>query len=241
VRKTFALSLLVGAISFGLALFCPIGTGKHVHSSESNFLPLSYEQIMGVVESMNPVQAKAYIRTLTGRRVTWQGWVHRVYKFRPFVGKEVRGYSVYMDMRGITGSLELSDPWEVELKIPENAPLDVRYLREDQSVIFSGTIEITRFVINSKHAKVTLRDITATPIDKGQPESPAAQGVAYRVLIPTSVYREPSEDSREILRLGTGTEVSVADVRGDWLRIHSRYGRPPGFIKKDTAAPVRSQ
>jgi len=62
----------------------------------------------------------------------------------------------------------------------------------------------------------------------------------YEVLYPTSVYTEPREDSRRVARIETGTRVNVVDVQGDWLEIRSKHGRPPGFIKKDSAMPIGS-
>ncbi len=61
---------------------------------------------------------------------------------------------------------------------------------------------------------------------------------AYNVRYPTFVYSDPSEDSRKITRLEEGTKVNVVGVRGDWLEIRSKHGRPPGFIKKDSVVPI---
>ena len=56
----------------------------------------------------------------------------------------------------------------------------------------------------------------------------------YKVLRPTAVYSQPREDSRKIATIKPGTKVQVVDDQGDWLKIRSKHGRPPGFIKKDS-------
>lgn len=60
----------------------------------------------------------------------------------------------------------------------------------------------------------------------------------YEVVYSTSVYEEPSEDSRRVARVERETRVNVVAIRGDWLEIRSKQGRPPGFIKKDSATPI---
>jgi len=61
--------------------------------------------------------------------------------------------------------------------------------------------------------------------------------VPYEVLYPTSVFSDAREDSRRLARIEAGTKVNVASVQGDWLEVRSKQGRPPGFIKKDSAVP----
>ena len=61
---------------------------------------------------------------------------------------------------------------------------------------------------------------------------------AYEVRYSTSVYSQPRDDAETVGQIEAGTKVNVVNVQGDWLEIRSKYGRPPGFIKKDSA--VRS-
>jgi tetratricopeptide (TPR) repeat protein len=63
----------------------------------------------------------------------------------------------------------------------------------------------------------------------------------YEVLYPTSVYREPREDSQKVASLPAGIKVNIVAVRGDWLEVRSKHGNPPGFIKKDSAALVSNR
>lgn len=60
----------------------------------------------------------------------------------------------------------------------------------------------------------------------------------YRVIRTTRVYAAPNEISRSIGDIEPGINVTVVDAREGWLEIHSKHGRPPGFIRRDTAARV---
>jgi hypothetical protein len=35
-----------------------------------------------------------------------------------------------------------------------------------------------------------------------------------------------------------GVKVNVVNARDGWLEIHSKHGRPPGYIRKEAAARV---
>jgi hypothetical protein len=59
----------------------------------------------------------------------------------------------------------------------------------------------------------------------------------YDVLSPTSVYSEPRDDAQKVAQIEAGTKINVVNVQGDWLEVRSKSGRPPGFIKKDSAVP----
>lgn len=60
----------------------------------------------------------------------------------------------------------------------------------------------------------------------------------YEILQPTTVYKEPHENSARVTRIEAGTRVNVVAVKGNWLEIRSKHGRPPGFIKKESARPI---
>ncbi len=63
----------------------------------------------------------------------------------------------------------------------------------------------------------------------------------YEVLQPTPVYSEPREESQTVANINAGAKVNVVDVKGDWLEVRSKHGRPPGFIKKGSAVPTGSR
>jgi hypothetical protein len=60
----------------------------------------------------------------------------------------------------------------------------------------------------------------------------------YKILSATPVFSKPSEKSQTVASIATGMQVNVVGVHGAWLEIRSRHGRPPGFIKKSSAAPA---
>ena len=62
----------------------------------------------------------------------------------------------------------------------------------------------------------------------------------YEIIQQTKVYSKPSEDSQSLLILDPGIKVNVVDGRNGWLEIRSKFGRPPGFIKQDTAVPLNN-
>jgi len=75
-----------------------------------------------------------------------------------------------------------------------------------------------------------------TPVPSGSTVKPIIG--QYEVLHPTSVYREPRDDSPMVARIGAGTKINVVDVRGEWLEVRSRQGNPPGFVKREEATPL---
>jgi hypothetical protein len=53
---------------------------------------------------------------------------------------------------------------------------------------------------------------------------------------------KPTEFLPRIGDIEPGMKVSVVNSRdGCWLEIHSKHGRPPGFIRRDVAARVADQ
>jgi hypothetical protein len=80
----------------------------------------------------------------------------------------------------------------------------------------------------------------AEPVSK--PPIKAAPRVrgAFQTVRPTQVFSGPSEDSELIIDLGKGTKVNVVDSRDGWLEIHSKHGRPPGFIRQEAAIRIGS-
>jgi micrococcal nuclease len=62
-----------------------------------------------------------------------------------------------------------------------------------------------------------------------------------KVLRSTPVYSSPSRDSKQVATISAGTRVQVVNVQGEWVEIRSKHGRPPGFIKRDSAAPTKNR
>src|SRR6266545_1552478 len=60
----------------------------------------------------------------------------------------------------------------------------------------------------------------------------------YEVLRATSVFEGPSGSSKVLASIPAGTRVTVVNSNGDWLEVHSKSGKPPGFIRRDDASFV---
>jgi hypothetical protein len=52
------------------------------------------------------------------------------------------------------------------------------------------------------------------------------------------VYAAPNELSQLIGEIEPGVKVSVVNIRDGWLEIHSKHGRPPGFIRREVAVRI---
>lgn len=76
--------------------------------------------------------------------------------------------------------------------------------------------------------------VAAKPVQGATQPSARAWG-GYELVRSTQVYSEPTENAQSIAKLDAGTQVNVVSARDGWLEIRSKNGRPPGFIKSDTA------
>ncbi len=84
----------------------------------------------------------------------------------------------------------------------------------------------------------------ATPAVKAKPQPVRAVEVAkaqrpvagtYEITQSSRVYAAPSELSQLMGDIEPGVRVTVVDAKNGWLEIHSKHGRPPGFIRKESA------
>lgn len=79
----------------------------------------------------------------------------------------------------------------------------------------------------------------AKPAQAARPQ-PRFAGT-YEIVRPSRVYAGPTEFSQFIGEIEPGTRVNVVGGRDGWLEIHSRQGRPPGFIRREVAARLAEQ
>jgi hypothetical protein len=63
----------------------------------------------------------------------------------------------------------------------------------------------------------------------------APSGSSYEVVRSTRIFSQPNVSSRPLARIEAGTEINVVGARDEWLEVRSRHGRPPGFVRKETA------
>jgi hypothetical protein len=55
----------------------------------------------------------------------------------------------------------------------------------------------------------------------------------YEITQSTRVYAAPSELSEQMGDIAPGVRVNVVNSKNGWLEIHSKHGRPPGYIRKE--------
>ena len=60
----------------------------------------------------------------------------------------------------------------------------------------------------------------------------------FKIVSATEVYSGPTEKSALITRIEPGIKINVVDSRDGWLQIRSKYGRPPGFVREETAVKI---
>ncbi len=103
--------------------------------------------------------------------------------------------------------------------------------------------------VQQKRATASEAVASATPVGKTN-ETPAAQPVrqtkiqpaaaagTYEVTRSTRVFAAPTEFAQQLGEIEPGLKVNVVNARDGWLEIHSKHGRPPGYIRGDTVARV---
>jgi hypothetical protein len=62
---------------------------------------------------------------------------------------------------------------------------------------------------------------------------------SYEVVRDTALLEKPSSSSREVALVQRGMIVNVVGSVGDWLEVRSKYGKPPGFIRRQDVTPKR--
>ncbi len=77
---------------------------------------------------------------------------------------------------------------------------------------------------------------------------PAAPGLrrpsdagTYEIIQDTAVLEKPSTAAREVALVQKGTTVNVVGSQGDWLMVRSKYGKPPGYIRREDAIYRQAQ
>jgi chromosome segregation ATPase len=95
--------------------------------------------------------------------------------------------------------------------------------------------------VGTEAARSTVKD-TGEPASVSPPvkRAPRATGT-YQITRASRVYAGPTESSQSMGEIEPGVKVSVVDSRDGWLEIHSKHGRPPGYIRSEVAARVNPQ
>ncbi|MGH7875098.1 MAG: zinc-ribbon domain-containing protein [Candidatus Binatia bacterium] len=88
-------------------------------------------------------------------------------------------------------------------------------------------------------SKVPAQDrVARTPTSPPAPRRPAFNPGTYETVRATNVFDGPTPSARIVAGIEHGVRINVVASNGDWLEVHSRHGKPPGFIRKDDARLV---
>jgi hypothetical protein len=80
-------------------------------------------------------------------------------------------------------------------------------------------------------AKDKVEPVKAVPVARVQQPVTGT----YEITQSSRVYAAPSELSQTMGDIEPGVRVNVVGAKNGWLEIHSKHGRPPGFIRKEGA------
>lgn len=75
------------------------------------------------------------------------------------------------------------------------------------------------------------------PPPPSQPQRRLDEAGQYEVLRDTALLEKPSTSSREVALIQRGVTVNVVAAVGDWFEVRSKYGKPPGYIRRQDVAP----
>jgi hypothetical protein len=77
---------------------------------------------------------------------------------------------------------------------------------------------------------------TMKPAKSGKTDTRVAG--TYEITRAARVFAAPTEFSQLVGEIEPGLKVNVVNARDGWLEVHSKHGRPPGFIRKEVASRV---
>ncbi len=88
------------------------------------------------------------------------------------------------------------------------------------------------------------RDRSVASAPPAPPQSPprrATEAGQYEVVRDTALLEKPSSSAREVALVQRGIIVNVVSSVGEWYEVRSKYGKPPGYIRRDDVAPKPTQ
>ena len=69
----------------------------------------------------------------------------------------------------------------------------------------------------------------------------ATEAGQYAVVRDTSLLEKPSSSAREVALVQRGIIVNVISSVGEWYEVRSKYGKPPGYIRREDVTPKPTQ
>lgn len=81
----------------------------------------------------------------------------------------------------------------------------------------------------------------ASPPQPSVPPRRPVESATYEIVRDTAVLERPSSSAREVALIQRGTTINVVGAQGDWLEVRSKYGKPPGFVRREDAILKQAQ
>lgn len=81
----------------------------------------------------------------------------------------------------------------------------------------------------------------ATTSPPQAPPRRASDAGPYEVVRDTALLEKPSSTAREVALVQRGIIVNVVSTIGDWYEVRSKYGKPPGYIRREDVTPKPTQ
>ncbi len=85
------------------------------------------------------------------------------------------------------------------------------------------------------------RTVASAPPPPQAPPRRTSEAGAYEVVRDTALLEKPSSSAREVALVQRGIIVNVVSSVGDWLEVRSKYGKPPGYIRREDVTPKSTQ
>jgi hypothetical protein len=97
-------------------------------------------------------------------------------------------------------------------------------------------------------AKLVDPDQASAPRDRGAQERPVpapaaqarltARAGVFETTRSTTVFAEPSTSAKIVSNIDRGIRVNVVASNAEWLELRSRFGNPPGYIRREHTRPL---
>lgn len=95
--------------------------------------------------------------------------------------------------------------------------------------------------VQSKHGNPPgyIHGSYARPIvSQAKQTAPDIKG-SYSTLVETEVRKGPGSNYAVVAKIPRDTKVQVVGAEGDWLKVQSKHGNPPGYIEKRDAQRLK--
>ena len=66
----------------------------------------------------------------------------------------------------------------------------------------------------------------------------AASAGTFETIRSTTVYAQPSTSAKIVSNIDRGIRVNVVASNAEWLELRSRFGNPPGYIRREHTRPL---